>query len=134
MPLARRDRGSVTRRGLLVAALLLLVGVLASLSLVHCPKGVVALTHTMASSGSLVPSSPLAEQPGGACTSPEVVIAQDTAHVIRPPSVLLESITALWDLPTHDSMCGARWQQGNMNPCAAQNGRSLLYRISVIRR
>ncbi len=28
MPLARRDRGSVTRRGLLVAALLMLVGVL----------------------------------------------------------------------------------------------------------
>lgn len=134
MPLARRVRGSVTRRGLLVAALLMLVGVLASLSLVHCPKGVVALTHTMASSGSLVPSSALAEQPGGACASPEVVIAQDAAHVMRPPSVLLESITALRDLPIHGSVRGARWQPGNMNPCAAQNGRSLLYRISVIRR
>lgn len=131
MPLAQRDRRSIAHRRLLVAAIVVLVGVLASLSLVHCPKGVAALTHTAVSSGILTQDS--AEQPGGTCASAEVVVPEDVKHVGRPLLAAPALITSFRDPPIHDGMYGA-YPPGNVNPLAALDGRSLLYRISVIRR
>lgn len=133
MPLAQRDRRSIAHRRLLVAAIVVLVGVLASLSLVHCPKGVAALTHTAVSSGVLAQNSPLTEQPGGTCASAEVVVSEDVKHVARPLLAAPALITSFRDPPIHDGMYGA-YPPGNVNPLAALDGRSLLYRISVIRR
>lgn len=126
MPLAQRKPNAVARRRWLIP--LLLVGVLFSLALVHCPKGIAALTHTAASSSS-------ADIVGAdACATADAILVDNAAHTVRPSLAMPTVVIAFNGLAAHSVITFSRGSPGNVNPLAALDGRSLLYRIGVIRR
>ncbi|MBA0046646.1 hypothetical protein [Mycobacteroides sp. LB1] len=144
----RRRRIRKDSRRVLAGVVLVLVGVLISLSLVHCPKGIAALTKTASPQSSQVRSGPLAApgtdtvgegkasagQAGGTCANADVVVSDGAGHGARPLMAAPTAAIAFADPPGLGVIDGTRRPPGNVNPLGAPDGSSLLYRLNVIRR
>ncbi|WP_100515264.1 hypothetical protein [Mycobacteroides abscessus] len=143
----------VARGQLLTGAVIALITVVVSLSLAHCSKGVAALSQIASVHDGLARSAPqsvgatadtagmhsepagsIIEQQGGRCGSADVVLFDDSVNHARPLLAPPAITIAFTGPPEQDPSSRPRRRPGDINPSAALSGRSLLYRLSVIRR